>query len=200
MSPHRPAAETDPDKLGGLIGILLTEDAEPATDPVVLRRESDGTPSVAAAVRALRESGCAEVIVVLGTEVDQARALVPADAIGVYAPDWQHGRTETLRTGLASSEALITAPPIAVAVASLETAGDLASMVRRLSTQVATFCLVRAAFDGTPGYPMLVGREHWRPIARSLSAEGGVSGYLRDHGAITVECGDLGSGPVDAVA
>lgn len=197
---HRPAAEIRPEKLGPIIALLLTDGVDASGGPAVLGQASDGTPLVAQAVAQLRDGGCAEVIVVLGTEVDQARALVPEGAIGVYAPDWESGRTETLRTGLASTEAMVTAPPIAVAVTSLATSGDVAAMVRRLSTQVATFCLVRASFDGTPGYPMLVGREHWRPIARSLSTEGGVACYLHEHGAITVECGDLGPGPVDAVA
>ncbi|MCW3158818.1 nucleotidyltransferase family protein [Micropruina sonneratiae] len=195
MSGAAPLAGIEDEPLGPVIGVVLAAGrGSRSGGPKVLRRDDEGTPWVANVVHLLREGGCAEVIVVLGAEAGQARALMPAGVVATYAPDWQLGLAESLRAGLASAEAMMTAPPVAVAITLVDIAGGNPETLRRLLAHLAPDCLVRAGFDGRPGHPVLIGHEHWRPLARSLGGDQGAAGYLRDHGVLLVECGDLESG------
>lgn len=181
--------------LGPVVGIVLAAGrGSRAAGPKALRRGADRTPWVVLAVRRLLDGGCSAAIVVLGAEAESARALVPAQATGVYAPDWEQGVAASLRTGLASAESMLTAPPAAVAVTLVDLPDGHPESLRRLLTHLGPDCLVRAGFGGRPGHPVLIGRNHWRPLARCLSGDSGAAGYLRSHGVRLVECGDLESG------
>ncbi|MFT3860644.1 nucleotidyltransferase family protein [Micropruina sp.] len=185
----------DEPPLGPVVGLVLAAGrGARAGGPKALRRTDDGTAWVVLAVERLLAGGCTEVIVVLGAEVMRARKLVPAHATAVYAPSWERGLSASLRTGLASAESAGTAPPSAVAVTPVDIPGGNPETLRRLLPYLATDCLVRATFDGRPGHPVLIGREHWRDLARSLSGDEGGGSYLRAHGVRLVECGDLESG------
>ena len=62
--------------------------------------------------------------------------------------------------------------------------------------------ILRAAYDGEPGHPVLLGRDHRvglaAEVADALRAEGpadyGARHYLADKQVQLVECGDLASG------
>ncbi|WP_188674073.1 nucleotidyltransferase family protein [Subtercola lobariae] len=54
--------------------------------------------------------------------------------------------------------------------------------------------LVQATYQGRPGHPVFVGREHWNALADEITGDRGARAYLEAHGAELVECGDLGSG------
>ena len=54
--------------------------------------------------------------------------------------------------------------------------------------------LRRAVFHGRPGHPVLIGRDHWPTLAKSLTGDGGANTYLRKNGVELVECSDLSSG------
>ena len=54
--------------------------------------------------------------------------------------------------------------------------------------------LRRAVFHGRSGHPVLIGRDHWPTLAKSLTGDGGANAYLREHGVELVECSDLSSG------
>ncbi|MDM4762857.1 NTP transferase domain-containing protein [Galbitalea sp. SE-J8] len=60
---------------------------------------------LARTVALLRESGCRDVIVVLGASADAARPLVPAGARIVVADDWSEGLAASLRAGLRAAAA-----------------------------------------------------------------------------------------------
>jgi CTP:molybdopterin cytidylyltransferase MocA len=58
----------------------------------------------------------------------------------------------------------------------------------------AVRALARAAYGGRPGHPVLLGRDHWEPVARSARGDRGARDYLATHAHDVVECGDLASG------
>jgi CTP:molybdopterin cytidylyltransferase MocA len=58
--------------------------------------------------------------------------------------------------------------------------------------------LVRATYDGRPGHPVLLGRQHWTPLRKRLSGDVGAGPYLAEQHAgrkvIEVSCEDLATG------
>jgi len=59
--------------------------------------------------------------------------------------------------------------------------------------------LVRASYDGRPGHPVLLGRDHWAGVIETAVGDRGARAYLGAREVILVECADLASGrDVDA--
>ncbi|MDE0545077.1 hypothetical protein [Microbacterium sp. C7(2022)] len=54
--------------------------------------------------------------------------------------------------------------------------------------------LAQATYDGTPGHPVIIGSAHFAALVETLDGDRGAGLYLRAHGALRVECGDLWSG------
>ncbi len=54
--------------------------------------------------------------------------------------------------------------------------------------------LVRATYAGRPGHPVLLGRDHWAPLAASASGDVGARAYLRERMVHEVSCEDLATG------
>lgn len=54
--------------------------------------------------------------------------------------------------------------------------------------------LKRAAYEGVPGHPALIGRDHWQEVARTATGDQGARTYFRTHDHELVECGDLATG------
>jgi CTP:molybdopterin cytidylyltransferase MocA len=175
--------------MAAISGIVLAAGAGTrAGGPKALLRLPDGTPWLEVAASVLFDAGCERVIVVLGAMSDLARPLVPPTAEVLIADDWSLGMSESLRTGLAAASgdaALITLvdlPDLPVAVA------------LRVAAGAGTTSLRQAVFQGRPGHPVLIGRDHWMPAAATLSGDRGARGYLTAHGAEHLECGDLWHG------
>ena len=162
--------------------------------PKALARDPDGTPWVALAVRMLREAGCDPVLVALGASADAARALVPADARPLVVAGWAEGLSASLRAGLRAASGL---PADAVLVTPVDTPGataDAAARVIERAGRPLSTALARAVYEGRPGHPVLIGRDHWTALAASVSGDTGAGAYLSQHDAVTVECGDLWPG------
>ena len=49
-------------------------------------------------------------------------------------------------------------------------------------------------YDGRPGHPVLIGRDHWAPLVAELDGDRGAADYLWRHDSGTVECADLATG------
>jgi CTP:molybdopterin cytidylyltransferase MocA len=160
--------------------------------PKALVRDADGTSWLLRSVATLRDGGCDPVTVVLGAAADEARALLEdQDVEVVFAEDWAEGLGASLRAGLG---ALGVADEAAlVLLVDLPDVG--ADVVRRLlEGPVAAATLARAAYDGTPGHPVLIGRDHWAGVIASARGDQGARAYLKEHGVDLVECGDLATG------
>lgn len=144
------------------------------------------------AVSVLREGGCTPVVVVLGAAAEQARPLLAdSDVQVVVAEDWAEGMGASLRAGLASLDPSGTA--VLVSLVDLPDVG--ADVVRRvLDRPLGPDTLARAAYDGTPGHPVLLGRDHWAGVIESATGDQGARSYLGRHAVELVECGDLASG------
>ena len=162
--------------------------------PKALARESDGTPWIELAVRMLRAAGCAPVLVALGACAEEARGLVPPDADIVMVEDWPEGLSASLRAGLAAASAGLAE---AVLITPVDTPGATADAAARVISHAGAPLaseLARAVYDGRPGHPVLIGRDHWAALAETLTGDSGAGAYLTGHGALAVECSDLWSG------
>ena len=140
-----------------------------------------------AAVRALRDGGCCEVIVVLGAAPD---AEVPSGARRVVAPDWATGMGASLRAGLAAAAATGAGRVVLHLVDTPDVGADVVARVLQRPEE-----LVRATYQGRAGHPVVLGRRHWAGVAAVARGDAGARGYLRHRtDVVTQECGDLATG------
>ncbi|QFU87287.1 NTP transferase domain-containing protein [Amycolatopsis sp. YIM 10] len=152
--------------------------------------EVDGEPLVRRALRSL--STCSPVYVVTGAAADEVAGLLPSSVSVVHASDWASGMGASLRAGLLS---LSTVDASAVVVHLVDLPGVTGDVVCRLAALAAPDVVARAAYDGVPGHPVLLGREYWAEIADAVSGDAGARHWLAARDDLRlVECGDLGSG------
>lgn len=162
-----------------------------AGGPKALRRDADGMPWLHRAVAALRGGGCDPVLVVLGADAALARALVPAEASVVVAENWAEGLSASLRAGLAATPAEASV----VVVTLVDLPGLPAAAVERLlAAPLHPGTLRRAVYEGRPGHPVVIGRDHWTAVAASVHGDRGAGRYLHDQGAESVELSGLWDG------
>lgn len=169
--------------------------------PKALLTDADGTPRIAATVEALRRGGCVAVTVVVGAQAEAAaRHAAAAHVEVVVAGRWAEGMGASLREGLDALSA-------GAARAALVTLVDLPDVgpevVRRVlgawyDAGASADALVRATYDGRPGHPVLLGRDHWPPLRKRLAGDVGAGPYLAEQRAgrkvIEVRCEDLATG------
>lgn len=174
-----------------VVGLLLAAGAgERFGGPKGLARDADGTSWLLRSVQALRP--CAEVVVVVGAEAERVAALLPMSVSRVRADDWSEGMGASLRSGL---EAVAATDHDAALVTLVDLPDVGAAVVARLVGQATgPATLARAAYDGVPGHPVLIGREHWAGVVATASGDRGARDYLAAHDVALVECGDLATG------
>ncbi|MCR6484729.1 nucleotidyltransferase family protein [Amycolatopsis sp. OK19-0408] len=154
--------------------------------------ELDGQPLVLRALALLTAAGCAPVRVVLGAAADEARALLPDPAQAVFAEDWATGMGASLKAGL-TALAGTTAPAALVHLVDLPWVGQ--DILARVAAHATEDTVARAAYDGVPGHPVLLGRRWWPEIAETAQGDRGARDWLATRADLRlVECGDLGSG------
>lgn len=175
-------------------GLLLAAGAGTRMgQPKALVRDADGTSWLRRAIGVLQAGGCDLVTVVLGACADEARPLLKGTgASAVVADDWAEGMGASLRAGL---RALAGSDAVATVVMLVDLPDVTAEVVRHVAAGVTgTGQLARATYNGRPGHPVVIGRDHWTAAADSLSGDEGARDYLASHGVIDVECGDLATG------
>ncbi|MGH3361096.1 MAG: nucleotidyltransferase family protein [Nocardioides sp.] len=177
-----------------LHGLLLAAGAGSRMGtPKALVRDPDGTSWIRRTVGVLRDGGCGAVTVVLGASADEAvELLADLDVHVVVAEGWAEGMAASLRAGLTALDET----DASCAVISLVDLPDVsAEVVRRvIATGAGTDRLARATYDGRPGHPVLIGRDHWAGVLDSLAGDAGARPYLDVHEVTGVECGDLATG------
>lgn len=135
---------------------------------------------------------CHDVLVVLGAEAEAARARLPGETPVVVADDWAEGMGASLRTGLRAVEPTSAAAVVVTLVDLPDVGRDV--VARLLRDGVGRTTLLRAAYDGTPGHPVVLGRDHWRGVRDVATGDQGARAYLQDRAVALVECGDLATG------
>lgn len=181
---------------GRLTGIVLAAGAGTRIgSPKALLSTSDGEPWLVRAVSLLRDVGCDPVIVVLGAGADRARELVPAGSTIVVAGDWAEGMSASLRAGLAAADSATDSATDAALITLVDLPGLPVTVAGRvIESGVAPDAIAQATFEGRPGHPVLIGREHWTAVSAQLEGDRGARGYLAAHGVTEIECGDLFDG------
>ncbi|MFD0805464.1 NTP transferase domain-containing protein [Nocardioides caeni] len=181
-------------------GLLLAAGAgRRMGQPKALVRDATGRPWLTRVVRVLLAGGCDRVVVVLGAAADEAEWLL-ADGLPdltrvdvVRAHDWQAGMGASLRAGL---DALAEAGPDAALVHLVDLPDVGAEVVARVLAAAGpgATTLARASYDGVPGHPVLLGRDHWAGVADAAAGDQGARHYLAANAPTLVECGDLATG------
>jgi molybdenum cofactor cytidylyltransferase/nicotine blue oxidoreductase len=160
--------------------------------PKALLVDEDGTSWLARAVEVLRDGGCDSVTVVLGAAADEARELVPEGVTVVVADDWAEGMSASLRAGLESLEDSHADAALVTLVDLPDVNSHVVHRVLRAGADRAA--LIRTKYDGRPGHPVLLGREHWVGVHAAAVGDLGARDYLAHHALVEVECGDLATG------
>lgn len=160
--------------------------------PKALVRDDDGTSWLRRSLAALRDGGCDPITVVLGAGAPEARLLLDGSVSVVVAGDWAEGMGASLRTGLR----VVDGRRCTACLVSLVDLPDVGAEVvaRVLTAGTGPMGLARAAYDGAPGHPVLLGRDHWPGIIESAAGDRGARDYLAAREVVLVECGDLASG------
>jgi len=173
-------------------------------------------PWLHGALEALRD--CEPRVVVIGAAADTVRQLVPDGVLALDNPDHERGMGSSLQVGLralmprasvhrpvgapraAANSDHHPAPGIDAAVVMLvDLPGVGPEVIRRVSAAAgddaaARGALVRAAYDGVPGHPVLLGNQHWAGVIAAAGGDVGARDYLAAHAPVLVECADIGSG------
>ena len=143
----------------------------------------------------LSAGGCDRVTVVLGAETVESRALLASTAVPsrvVVAEDWDEGMGASLRAGLRS---LADSADEAVVVLLVDLPDLVPAVVARVvAAGDGPAALARASYDGKPGHPVLLGRDHWAGVVETARGDRGARDYLAAHRVTLVECGDLATG------
>ena len=179
-------------------GVLLAAGAGSRMGmPKALVVGADGEPWLARGVRVLSEAGCEPTVVVLGARAEEAEDLLPGGVpvtVGI-AEDWQSGLSASLRRGLEVAATFDDVDAVVITLVDLPDLGvDAVRRVASVPPGDARSALRQAHYSGRPGHPVLIGRDHWIPLRRSLTGDSGARKYLGAHGAEAVDCSDLGSG------
>ncbi|GHB44098.1 hypothetical protein GCM10008112_11330 [Flexivirga endophytica] len=141
-------------------------------------------------------AACDRVVVVLGAAADEARQLLADTDVTagppevVVAHDWDTGMSASLRAGLT---ALTDETRCLLTLVDLPDVGP--DVIQRVLARPDTSSvLARATYDGVPGHPVLLGRDHWDGVLAGATGDRGARDYLRAHRPEFIECGDLATG------
>ncbi len=163
----------------------------------LIRLDPGGPTLVERAVAALAHGGCAHVTVVTGASAGEVRAAADAaGAAAVEARDWDTGMGASLRAGLAALAPSPYAAALVLLVDLPDVGADVVARVLAVGTAEGAVAdgLARAAYDGVPGHPVLLGRRHWAAAAGVARGDRGARDLLAGPGVRLIECGDLATG------
>lgn len=157
--------------------------------PKALVRDDDGTSWLPRAIASLMP--CDGVTVVLGAGAEEAARLLLPSVDLVIAHDWADGMGASFRAGLSAL-----GPDVDAALVTLVDLPDVTAEVvaRVLAAADGPGTLARASYDGRPGHPVLLGRDHWPAALEVAVGDRGARDLLTSESVTLVECGDLATG------
>lgn len=187
MADHPPAPGPQ------IAGLLLAAGAGRRFGGPKALAELDGEPLVRRALRTLTAAGCTPIRVVLGAAADHVRPLLPDPEAAVFAEDWQTGMGASLRAGLTALTE--TDGPVAALVHLVDLPWVGPEILTRVTAEATPRTIARAAYNGTPGHPVLLGRHWWPQIIETARGDRGARDWLATRDDLNlIECADLGSG------
>jgi molybdenum cofactor cytidylyltransferase len=135
--------------------------------------ELGGKPALQHAIDLAASAGLDEVVVVLGHEAPRIRAAVRLPPFGraVINPNYASGQASSLRTGLEAVDAGAEAAVILLGDqpgVDPRTIGEVLDAWRARGGGVA-----RAVYGGTPGHPVIIGRDVFEAFASASGDDGG---------------------------
>ena len=176
--------------------------------PKALIRLPNGHSMLTNSMRILREGGCQDVVLVVGAgesyvrkSLDAARSQV-REIIGdgrlfiVSNPEFEEGMSSSVRMGMRALAQLDSKPDAAV-IQLVDTPDISPDAIDKIARFSAPDALVVATYNGQIGHPTVIGRDHWEPIARTITGDVGARQYFNGRSDVQrVACDGLGS-PVD---
>lgn len=148
--------------------------------------EVDGERLVDRAVRVLREAGCDPVFVILG-----AWEGAVSDCLVIVNHGWEEGMASSLRIGLKWARATTESENAIITLVDLP--GITPEAVRRVDEAPPGIAI--ATYNGEPGHPVRIPRDHWEDIIATVRGDSGARDYLRGRDdLILVEVGDIAVG------
>lgn len=159
-----------------------------------------GRPLIEYLAAALRDGGCARVIVVLGAESRRVKSAADlSDTLTLTNPDWEMGMGSSFRAGVA--EALRLAPQEPVLVALADQPGLTAAAVARLLSHAVPARISCAGYrlpGGAlrRGHPVLFAPSLARAAAAVALGDAGARAFLVAHPGLVdlVDCGSEAEG------
>ena len=133
----------------------------------------DGVRLVDRAVRALREGGCEDVVV-----VTRAGVQVP-DAVVIYNLDPDRGMGSSLGLGLAAASGQD------AVIMLVDTPGITADAVRRVLGAPGDVAI--GTYGGRRGHPVRIARRWWPEVTRLAVGDGGARAFLAAHAELVLE-------------
>ncbi|MCW2750078.1 MAG: molybdopterin-guanine dinucleotide biosynthesis protein MobA [Aeromicrobium sp.] len=179
--------------MADVVGLLLAAGSgRRMGTPKALVRSDDGVPWVVSSARVLREGGCTEVVVVIGAEAERVRSVLGTEPVSVVdAMGWNEGMGASLRAGLAALSSVRASAALIHLVDLPDVGYDVIARVLGLADPAV---LARASYQSRPGHPVLIGRDHWDPVAEEATRDQGARAYLADRNVVSVDCSDLATG------
>lgn len=151
------------------------------------------------AVGRIRAGGCDDVLVVVGAAVGEVAPLAGALGVEVVTADnWAEGMGASVRAGLAALGRR-QPPPAAVLVTLVDLPDVTGEVVSRVLAAARAEphlreVLLRAAYRGRPGHPVVIGAGHWGRVVGAAHGDVGARAVLASPRTTLVECGDLATG------
>ncbi|WP_432942089.1 nucleotidyltransferase family protein [Kribbella sp. CA-253562] len=207
--------------MGELVGVLLAAGAGTRLGmPGGLMRAADGTPWVISTVGVLRAAGCGPIGVVVGAAAPDVVALLAGEDVTIVpSPDWSDGLSRSVRAGFSWAEQtgapaalfhMVDRPEVSPAVVRRVIAGAqhanplggnpaTTGAGPEVSPDLATTgvpqgpatAVARAGYNGRPGYPVLIGRDHWAGAAAAATGDRSMGPYLKRVPCPLIPCDDL---------
>lgn len=187
---------------GAVAGLVLAAGAgRRMGGPKALLHDHQGVPWVRTRAQTLLDAGCTPVHVAVGAEAVMVRDTLPPRVGAVVVSDWHEGVGASLGAGLRSFASI--GPELqAVMVVVVDTPGlsvvairaVLDAVVEAAGGQPLHDALAQATYDGVPGHPVLIGRNHWIGVIDSAVGDQGARLYLSSRRVRRIEIGDIADG------
>ena len=197
---HLAGSPTHQPPPGSVAGLVLAAGAgRRMGGPKALLRDVQGVPWARTRAQTLLDAGCLPVHLTVGAEAVMVRQTLPAQVGAVVVSDWEEGMGASLRAGLRSLASM--GPQVqAVVVAVVDTPGLSVVAVRAVLEAVVAAgaplrgALAQAMYDGVPGHPVVLGRDHWPAVIESAVGDEGARAYLASQRVRRIEIGDIADG------